>query len=70
MHGRRRPLGKARKGSNRFRWDGRVAGKRLKPGTYLLTYRTLRGTLVTSTSDSIRFTIAKSGRVTRARRQR
>jgi hypothetical protein len=64
------PLGSARKGSNRLRWDGRVAGKRLKAGTYLLTYRTLRGTRVTSTSDSIRFTIAKSGRVTRVRRQR
>ena len=36
------PLGKAKQGRNRFRWDGKVAGKRLKPGKYLLTYRLLR----------------------------
>ena len=28
------PLGRTRKGLNRFQWDGRVAGKRLKAGTY------------------------------------
>jgi hypothetical protein len=30
-------LGRAHKGTNRFRWNRRVAGRRLKPGTYLLT---------------------------------
>ena len=36
------PLGKTRKGRNSFRWNGKVNGKRLKRGTYLLTYRALR----------------------------
>jgi hypothetical protein len=64
------PLGRARKGTNRFRWDRRVAGKRLTRGTYLLTFRTLKGKRVTSTSNSVRFTVAKSGRITRVNRQR
>ena len=64
------PLGRARKGTNRFRWDRRVAGKRLKRGTYVLTFRTLKGKRVTSTSNSVRFTVAKSGRITRVKRQR
>ena len=33
------PLGPAKKGRNRKRWNGMVDGKRLRPGTYLLTYR-------------------------------
>jgi hypothetical protein len=64
------PLGRVRKGTNRFRWDLRVAGKRLERGTYLLTFRTLKGKRVTSTSNSVRFTVAKSGRITRVKRQR
>jgi hypothetical protein len=51
------PLGKTKKGTNRFRWDLRVNGKRLKPGRYLLTYRLLRGGAVTTTSDSIPFRV-------------
>ena len=38
-------------------------GKRLRAGTYLLTYRLLRDKRVTSTSGSLRFTIATNGRV-------
>jgi hypothetical protein len=64
------PLGRVRKGTNRFRWDRRVAGKRLERGTYLLTFRTLKGNRVTSTSNSVRFTVTKSGRITRVKRQR
>jgi hypothetical protein len=64
------PLGKTRKGRNRFRWNGKVNGKRLKPGTYLLTFRALRRQRVVSTSGSIRFTVTKSGRIRGARRQR
>ena len=41
------PLGPAHKGTNRFRWNRKVAGKRLKRGNYLLTYRTLKGKRVT-----------------------
>jgi hypothetical protein len=64
------PLGRVRDGTNRFRWNRRVAGKRLKRGTYALTFRTLKGEIVTSTSNSVRFTVAKSGRITRVKRQR
>jgi hypothetical protein len=62
------PLGTARKGRrNRFRWNGKVNGKRLKRGTYLLTYRSLKGTRITNTSGSIRFKIAKGGKVRQVR---
>jgi hypothetical protein len=64
------PLGKTRKGRNLFRWDGKVNGRRLKPGTYLLTYRALRRERVVSTSGSVRFTVTKDGRIRGAKRQR
>jgi hypothetical protein len=64
------PLGKTRKGTNRFRWNLKVNGKRLKPGTYLLTYRALKRNKVLNTSDSIRFTVTKSGKIRSPRRQR
>lgn len=64
------PLGVARRGRNLFRWDGRVGGRPLKPGTYLLTYRTLRGKRITNTSNSIRFTVTASGKIRNVRRQR
>ncbi len=64
------PLGATRKGTNRFRWDGRVNGKRLRSGTYLLTYRLLRDKRVTSTSGSLRFTIASNGRVRSVKAER
>ncbi len=64
------PLGAARKGRNTFRWNGKVAGKRLKRGTYLLTYRALRGKRVVSTSGSIRFKVAKGGRIRGVKRLR
>ena len=57
------PLGKTRKGQNRFRWNGKVNGKRLKRGTYLLTFRALRRTRVVSTSGSVRFTVTDRGRI-------
>jgi hypothetical protein len=61
------PLGRTRKGANRFRWNGKVNGKRLAAGTYLLTYRALRGKRVLSLSRSIRFTVRRSGRVSGVR---
>ena len=61
------PLGRTRKGANRFRWNGKVNGKRLAAGTYLLTYRTLKGRRVLSLSRSIRFTVSRSGRVSGVR---
>jgi hypothetical protein len=64
------PLGKTRKGRNSFRWNGKVNGKRLKRGTYLLTYRALRGTRIVSTSGSIRFKVTKQGRIRGVKRQR
>jgi hypothetical protein len=64
------PLGRARKGTNRFRWNGKVDGKRLKRGTYLLTYRSLKGKRITNTSGSVRFKIAKGGKVRQVRRER
>jgi hypothetical protein len=64
------PLGKTRKGRNLFRWNGKVNGRRLKPGTYLLTFRALRRERVVSTSGSVRFTVTKTGRIRGAKRQR
>lgn len=64
------PLGRARKGRNRLRWNGRVNGRRLRAGTYLLTYRSLRGRRVTNVSSSIRFRVTKAGKVRQVRRER
>jgi hypothetical protein len=62
------PLGKAFRGRNRFRWDGRVRGRRLRPGTYLITYRVLtRRGRVQAVSRTIRFRVARSGRFTGVR---
>ena len=57
------PLSATRKGRNSFRWNGKVDGRRLKRGSYLLTYRALRGARIVSTSGSIRFTVTDRGRV-------
>ena len=64
------PLGRTRKGRNLFRWNGKVEGRRLKRGTYLLTFRALRRERVVSTSGSVRFKVTKDGRIRGARRQR
>ena len=64
------PLGRTRKGVNRFSWDGRVEGRRLKRGTYLLTYRALRKKRILSISGSIRLKVTKSGKIVNVRRQR
>jgi hypothetical protein len=64
------PLGRAKRGRNRLRWNGRVNGKRLRPGTYLITYRSLKGRRVSNTSDSIRVTVGKGGKIRRAKRER
>ena len=64
------PLGATRKGTNRFRWNGKVDGRRLPKGTYLLTYRALHGDRVVSTSDSIRFKVKRNGKFAGARRER
>ena len=64
------PLGATRKGRNKFRWDGKVDGRRLKRGTYLLTYRALRGARIVSTSGSVRFTVTERGRIRGVRRVR
>ena len=62
------PLGRARRGRNRFRWNGRVEGRRLRAGTYLLTFRGLdRRGRVLATSRSIRIVLARSGHIRRAR---
>ncbi len=66
----RLPLGATRKGRNRFRWNGKVNGKRLKRGTYLLTYRALRRARIVSTSGSIRFTVNGRGRIRGVKRVR
>jgi WD40-like Beta Propeller Repeat len=64
------PLGRTRKGRNLFRWNGKVNGRKLKPGTYLLTFRALRRERVVSTSGSLRFRVTKTGRIRGAKRQR
>ena len=64
------PLGATRKGRNTFRWNGKVNGKRLKRGSYLLTYRALRGARIVSTSGSVRFTVTGRGRIRGVKRVR
>ena len=64
------PLGATRRGRNRFRWNGKVKGKRLKRGTYLLTYRALRRARIVSTSGSIRFTVNSRDHIRGVRRVR
>ena len=65
------PLGTAKRGKNRFPWNGRVNGRRLPRGTYLLTFRSLnRAGRILSTSRSVRFTVTASGRITGATIQR
>jgi WD40-like Beta Propeller Repeat len=56
------PLGHTRKGRNHLHWNGRVHGKRLKPGKYLLTFRLLRHGNVTATSKSIPFRVRVKSR--------
>ena len=56
------PLGKTKKGRNRFKWDGRVEGKRLKKGRYVLTFRALNAKeRILNTSGSIRFKANRKG---------
>ena len=65
------PLGAAKRGTNRFPWNGRVNGRRMPRGTYLLTFRSLNAKgRILSTSRSVRFTVTASGRITGARIQR
>ncbi len=62
------PLGTARKARRaRFGWDLRVDGRKLRAGTYLLTYRALKGERITALSGSIRIKV-KGGRVVSSRR--
>jgi hypothetical protein len=56
------PLGRTRKGRNHLHWNGRVHGKRLEPGKYLLTFRLLRHGNVTATSKSIPFRVRAKSR--------
>jgi WD40-like Beta Propeller Repeat len=63
------PLGATVKGVNRFRWNGKVNGRRLAPGTYLLTYRSLKRGRILSTSGSIRLTVTAAGKIVNVRRQ-
>ena len=46
---------------------GRSTASASSAGTYLLTYRSLKGTRITNTSGSIRFKIAKGGKVRQVR---
>jgi hypothetical protein len=65
------PLGQAIQGRNRFRWNGRVNGRRLRPGQYLITFRVLTpDDWVQALSKSIRVRVTKSGRVIPLRIQR
>ncbi len=58
------PLGKAKEGRNKFRWNGRVGKRRLKPGRYVLTFRSLTGKgRVQAVSKTIRFRVNKSRRI-------
>jgi WD40 repeat protein len=64
------PLGRTVRGVNRFRWNGKVNGRRLRAGTYLLTYRALKRGRVLNISNSIRLTVTSAGKIVNVRRQR
>ena len=65
------PLGAAAAGRNTFRWNGRVAGRRLKAGKYVLTFRTLtKAGRIHSVSQSVRFTLSSAGRISAVKRIR
>jgi hypothetical protein len=60
------PLGKAKEGRNKFRWNGRVGKRRLKPGRYVLTFRSLTPNgRIQAVSKTIRFRVNKSRRIVR-----
>lgn len=64
------PLGRLRNGRASFRWPVEVDGERLKRGTYVLTFRSLRGKRILTTSGSVRVEVGRDGRVKEAKRQR
>jgi hypothetical protein len=54
------PLGKAKKGRNHFTWNGKVNGKKLAKGKYLLTFRLLTSHgRVRNLSNSVQLTVRK-----------
>jgi WD40-like Beta Propeller Repeat len=58
------PLGRSRKGVNRFKWSGRVQSRALGAGEYVITYRALTSTgRVKATSKTIEFRITRKGRI-------
>jgi hypothetical protein len=59
------PLGLAKPGRNSFRWNGKVGGRKLKRGTYVITFRALTSKgRIRAISKTIRFRVTKSGRIT------
>jgi hypothetical protein len=62
------PLGHSKKGRNKFHWNGRVQGRQLSPGLYVLTFRGLTGRgRVQATSKPIEFRVTKKLRITALR---
>jgi hypothetical protein len=62
------PLGLAKPGSNRFKWNGKAAGHKLKRGQYVLTFRALtKKGRVRATSKTIRFRVTRSGKIAGAK---
>jgi WD40 repeat protein len=53
------PFGKFKKGKGKARWDYRVEGKRLRPGRYLVTPRSLSGDVVSDFGESERVRVPK-----------
>jgi hypothetical protein len=63
------PLGVARGKRPSFRWNAKVNGKRLRAGTYLLTFRSLNAKgRILSTSGSLQFKLSRAGRISKVRR--
>jgi hypothetical protein len=64
------PLGKAKKGRNSFKWNGKVNGRTLTKGTFLLTFRALTAAnRVRTTSESLRFNVSRKGKISAVRVQ-
>jgi hypothetical protein len=62
------PLGQAKRGRNRFKWNGRVNGRKLKAGTHVLVFRALTSNgRIRAISKTVQFRVTKSGRITKPR---
>ena len=58
------PLGASHRGRDEYHWNGRVGGRRIGPGTYVITFRGLTRTArLQTTSQTIAFRVTRRHRI-------